>query len=59
MPEQSVAVDDGRLIIAAYWMLSTESKGCLGGMESDEMGYGKIYYLCSVSGQMVIIVFRL
>ena len=34
-------------IIAAYWMLLSESKGCLGGMESDEMGYGKVYYLCS------------
>ena len=37
-------------IIAAYWMLLTEANGCRGGMESDEMGYGKEYYLCSVSG---------
>nr|AUW31013.1 hypothetical protein [Cladonia uncialis subsp. uncialis] len=28
-------------VIAAYWMLLTESLGCSGGMESDEMGYGK------------------
>lgn len=46
-------------IIAAYWMLFTESNGCLGGMESDEMGYGKVYYLYSVSDQMLTIVFRL
>nr|AUW31016.1 hypothetical protein [Cladonia uncialis subsp. uncialis] len=28
-------------ITAAYWMVLTESTGCLGGMESDEVGYGK------------------
>ena len=33
-------------IIAAYWMMLSESKGCAGGMESDEMGYGKVYCLC-------------
>ena len=47
MPESAAAADDGRLIIAAYWN------------ESDEMGYGKVNYLCSVSDQMLIIVFRL
>lgn len=41
-------------VIAAYWMLLTEASGCRGGMESDEMGYGKVHYLCSVSGQMLI-----
>ena len=46
-------------IIAAYWMLLTESNGCLGGMESDEMGYRKVYYLYSVTGQMLTIMFRL
>lgn len=46
-------------VIAAYWMLLTESNGCSGGMESDEMGYGKVYYLCSVSGRMLINIPRL
>lgn len=29
-------------LLAAYWMLLTESSGCPGGYESDEMGYGKV-----------------
>ena len=41
-------------IIAANWMLLTESNGCLGGMERDEMGYGKVYYRCSAGNQMLM-----
>lgn len=45
-------------LLAAFWMLWSESSGCPGGFESDEMGYGKVYCLRWVRGRVLTTTFR-